>query len=312
MIYTCTMNPAIDLFVEFDEFKPFVVNRSHFEDYQANGKAINISLMLKKMDIDSTATGFLGGFTGEFIESTLKDRKISTAFIHVDGITRINTFIRTGETEYKAVNHGPAISKGAQQKLLDFIRQFRSNDTLFVSGSLPRNVGDSILVDIARLSKQIGFSLILDVSSRTLLDCLPYRPMLIKPSDEELAAFLDVDLKTLDTKENIIDGAQKLLHMGAQHVIVSRGAKGAMYLDQDHILFANAPKGKVVNTACSGDTLLAAFIGSRIKGRSLADALAFATAAASSTAFTSGLSDLKDVPDLLQQIHVENKIESEV
>lgn len=312
MIYTCTMNPAIDLFAEFDEFKPFIVNRSYFEDYQPNGKAINISLMLKKMNIDSTATGFLGGFTGEFIESALKNQKIGTAFIHIDGITRINTFIRAKEKEYKAVNRGPVIGKEDQGRLLEFIKQFHSTDTLFVSGSLPRNVDDSILVAIARLSKEIGFSLILDVSSRALLNCLSYRPTLIKPSDEELAAFLDTDIKTFDTQKNIIDGAQKLLHMGAQHIIVSRGAQGAMYMDQDQVLFANAPRGNVVNTACSGDTLLATFIGSQIKGRSLADSLAYATAAASSTAFTSGLSDLRDVPGLLQQIHVENKIESEV
>ncbi|MDY0394582.1 PfkB family carbohydrate kinase [Virgibacillus halophilus] len=71
MIYTCTMNPAIDLFTEFEQFAPFIVNRSRQEDYQANGKAINISFILKAMGIESTATGFLGGFTGDFIEQEL-------------------------------------------------------------------------------------------------------------------------------------------------------------------------------------------------------------------------------------------------
>ncbi|RYL88507.1 1-phosphofructokinase [Sporolactobacillus sp. THM7-4] len=312
MIYTCTMNPAIDLFAEFDAFEPYIVNRSHFEDYQANGKAINISLMLKKMGIDSTATGFLGGFTGKFIESTLKNKGIQTAFVHVDGITRINTFIRAGELEYKAVNHGPKISKENQEKLLHLISGLGSQDTLFVSGSLPRNVDDSILIEISRLSKLNGFSLVLDVSSKTLLKCLPYEPELIKPSDEELASFFDMDSNTALSEEQIIAGAKKLLNLGAKHVIISRGAKGAIYLDPGNTLIVNAPKGKVVNTACSGDTMLATFIGSQIKGHTLTEALTFATAAASSTAFTAGLSDLQDVPLLVQHIHVQNKKESEV
>lgn len=312
MIYTCTMNPAIDLFSEFDTFKPFVVNRSHYEDYQANGKAINISFILKKMGIDSVATGFIGGFTGEFIESSLKEKNITTAFIRVEGITRINTFIRAGNKEYKAVNHGPEISKASQQKLLKLISGLSARDSLFVSGSLPRNVDDTILVEIARLSKKRGFSLFLDVSSKALLKCLPYSPSLIKPSDEELAAFLNANPASFSSESEIIEGAKELLKMGAQRIIVSRGSKGSIYLDEKHLLSASAPKGEVVNTACAGDTLLAAFVGSQIKGKNLAEALAYATGAASSTAFTSGLSDLKDIPILLRQIVIKNITESEV
>ncbi|MFT8362733.1 MAG: 1-phosphofructokinase [Sporolactobacillus sp.] len=310
MIYTCTMNPAIDLFCSFAKFNPFVVNRSQYEDYQANGKAINISLMLKKMGIDSIATGFLGGFTGSFIEETLQSQGVNTAFIKVDGITRINTFIRAGELEYKAVNHGPMIPTQAQEHLLEFIGTFKKNDTLFVSGSFPKNVDDSILITISRLAQRQGFSLILDVSSNVLLDCLPYHPALIKPSDEELAAFFNYSAGKMTT-DQIIKAAHTLLERGAQRVIVSRGAKGAIYADQDVVLSVNAAHGKVVNTACSGDTFVACFSGALIQNKKISEALCFASAAASSTAFTAGLSDLHDVPDLLKQIVITEKIESE-
>ncbi|MFT8318632.1 MAG: 1-phosphofructokinase [Sporolactobacillus sp.] len=311
MIYTCTMNPAIDLFCEFQTFNPYVVNRSHYEDYQANGKAINISLILKKMGIDSIATGFIGGFTGNFIEETLKRQGVRTSFIKVDGITRINTFIRSGDLEYKAVNHGPEISFQAQTHLLEFIGNLKKGDMLFVSGSLPKNVEDKILIEISRLAEKIGFHLILDVSSKILLDCLPYHPQLIKPSDEELAAFFGQSSEEKMTEEEIIAKAQELLRRGAQQVIVSCGEKGAIYIDPERTFSVNAPKGKVVNTACSGDTLLAAFVGSQLNGKQFEEALAYAIAAASSTAFTAGLSDLADVPELLKQIHIKNKIESE-
>lgn len=302
MIYTCTMNPAIDLFTEFENFEPHVVNRSIFEDYQANGKTINISFMLKKMGIDSVATGFLGGFTGRYIQEELERTGIATDFVSVDGITRINTFIKAGLREFKAVNRGPEISMEAQEKLIKKIGTLSSKDMLFVSGSLPRGVDDAILKKISELSKQIGFDLVLDVSSDTLISCLVDEPYLIKPSDEELAAWLDVDPATFDDEEQLIAAADQLLHKGAQRLLVSRGEKGTMYADGKRVLFTTAPKGQVVNTACAGDTLLATFVGSLLQGETLEDALIYATAAGSSTAFTAGLSDLKDVPELMKQI----------
>ncbi|GIN40826.1 1-phosphofructokinase [Heyndrickxia oleronia] len=305
MIYTCTMNPAIDLFTEFEQFSPFVVNRSTFESYQANGKAINISFILKKLNIDNTATGFLGGFTGNFIEEELVKNSIGTNFIKVDGITRINTFIRSGEKEYKAVNRGPEINTIAQEALLQYIKTFTNKDTLFVSGSLPRGVKDEIFVTIAQLSKEQGFSLILDISSSRLLDCLPYHPYLIKPNDEELAQLMGVP--TLESVEELIAAAQTLLNQGARRILVSRGEKGALYVDKDNILLTNAPKGKVVNTACAGDTMLAVFAGKMMQMEDLEEALIEATAAGSSTAFTAGLSDFKDIPLLKKQILIEKR-----
>ncbi len=62
-VYTCTLNLAIDLFIETDEMKPFQVNRTKDDDIQANGKGVNVSLIMKKLGIDSTALGFKAGFT---------------------------------------------------------------------------------------------------------------------------------------------------------------------------------------------------------------------------------------------------------
>ncbi|MCL1631471.1 1-phosphofructokinase [Sporolactobacillus sp. CPB3-1] len=309
MIYTCTMNPAIDLFTEFEHFEPHVVNRSVFEDYQANGKTINISFMLKKMGIENCATGFLGGFTGKYIEDELRRAGIDTDFVHIDGITRINTFIKAGEKEYKAVNRGPVIDEKAQDALIAKISGLEPEDLLFVSGSLPRGVNGTILKRISELSVKKGFRLVLDVSAKTLLDCLSDHPFLIKPSDEELAAWLDEDPTVFEDDVRLIDAAVQLLNKGAERVLVSRGEKGTMYLDRDRVLQTTAPRGEVVNTACAGDTLLGTFVGSLLQQKSIEDALIFATAAGSSTAFTAGLSDLKDVPELMQQVKLINDTE---
>ncbi|WP_366248046.1 1-phosphofructokinase [Terribacillus aidingensis] len=305
MIYTCTMNPAIDLFSEFTSFDPFVVNRSIFEEYQPNGKAINISFMLKKLGISNMATGFLGGFTGDFIKKELEAAGIETAFIKVNGITRINTFIRADSLEYKAVNRGPVISQQAQALLLEQVRNLKNGDWLFVSGSLPRGVDDQIHIEIAEIAHQQGVKLVLDISSPVLLDCLAYEPYLIKPNDEEIANWFNLSDHT--DQSELQTAAERLLERGAQRVLLSCGSRGALYCDRKQELAVNAPSGKIVNTACAGDTMLAAFAGRLMLGDSEEEALVYATAAGSSTAFTSGLSDLSDIPYLAGQIQLKRK-----
>ncbi|MEH7021548.1 PfkB family carbohydrate kinase, partial [Priestia megaterium] len=186
MIYTCTLNPAIDLFVDVDSLEPFIVNRTNAEDYQANGKAINISILLKRMGLDNTALGFIGGFTGKYIEDELQQKEINTNFIEVDGITRINTFVRAGEKEYKIVNKGPIIPPKKKDEMLQKIKNIPKGSMLFVSGSLPKGISEDIFVEIAEIASYNELELILDVSSKKLLDCLTYHPYLIKPNKEEL------------------------------------------------------------------------------------------------------------------------------
>ena len=110
-IYTCTLNLAIDLFIETDTMEPFTVNRTKDDDIQANGKGVNVSLILKMLGVDTTALGFRAGFTGNYIEDYLQEKEISTDFIEVPGMTRINVFTQVNQTkeEYKLVNQGPEI-----------------------------------------------------------------------------------------------------------------------------------------------------------------------------------------------------------
>lgn len=92
MIYTATLNLAIDLFIDTQEMSPKIVNRTDEYDVQANGKGVNVSLILQQLGVTSTALGFKAGFTGNFIDDTLRNEGIYTDFIEVDGITRINVF----------------------------------------------------------------------------------------------------------------------------------------------------------------------------------------------------------------------------
>lgn len=302
-IYTCTLNLAIDLFIETDSLKPFVVNRTKEDEIQANGKGVNVSLILKMLGIENTALGFKAGFTGQYIDDFLRAKKIQTNFIEVPGLTRINVFTQVNETneEFKLVNKGPEIPVESMDCFLEQINQLEAGDFLCVSGSFPRGVDATILSEISRCCYKNKVNLVIDSSNKHVIDCLYYQPFLLKPNEEELATWFNVSIQS--TEDYLYYGG-KLLEFGAQNVLLSLGSQGAYFLNKDRVLYGNSPKGKVVNTACAGDTLLGTFLAGILQEMPLSSSLKRSIAAGSSTAFRTGLTDFSDVDTLAKQIEI--------
>ena len=303
MIVTCTMNPAIDLFISTKKLEAGKVNRTENNDIQPNGKGVNVSFVLKMLGVENTATGFIGGFTGDFINEELINKGIQTNFVTVDETTRINVFTNVLEEkeEYKIVNKGPKISRESFQELINILSELAKGDMLVVSGSNPEGINDADLLEIAKLCQEREVRLVIDTSSPILLEIINYHPYCIKPNEEELMQLFNI--KEL-TEDNIKYYGKYLVELGAENVIVSLGSKGAILFNKETILRGNAPKGELVNSACAGDTMLGTFIALKEKGYVDDSALRTAIAAASSTAFTEGLTDFDDVPELENEIEI--------
>lgn len=293
------------MFIKMDDFLPDKVNRSTYDEFQPNGKGVNISIILNKLGIPSTAIGYIAGFSGHYIQDELNQMGIETDFTEVDGVTRINAFVKSNQGEYKIVNSGPEITDIKIDELLNKIAGFTKDDVLFVSGSLPKGVDPSILVSIAKHASKIGFRLIWDISHPILSELVHYQPYLIKPNDEELQNLFPED--KLDSEQAIIHATRKLLDKGCQHILVSMGGQGAYLVNKETALYCPAPKGEVVNTACAGDTTLATFY-STLQTNTPEEALKKAVAAGSSTAFRSGLTDFEDVDQLMKELTVKKVI----
>jgi len=310
MIYTCTLNPAIDLFIETEHLKPEIVNRTNSYDIQPNGKGVNVSFILKQLGVNNTALGVGGGFTSDFIEQSLRSKGIDTDFTHIDGISRINVFTRVvdTDTEFKEVNNGPKVSQSKAAEFMEKISRLTKNDKLVVSGSFSKGIDPSMIVKISEMAKEQGFDLIIDTSYPEVVDSITNKPFLLKPNDEELLSWFNE--KDTDNIDVLIKYSKKLIEKGAKNILLSIGSKGALFVNKDKVIFGNAPKIKVVNTACSGDTMLGTFIAGMEQDMSLEDNLQRSIAAASSTAASSGLTDFKDVDELMKQIKVE-EIKSE-
>ena len=304
MIYTLTLNQAIDLFMKSQTMAPNTVNRTDSYDIQANGKGVNVSCILKRRGVDNVALGVGGGFTLDYIADFLTEQGIRNHFYKNAGFTRINVFTRvvSDNTEYKLVNPGPEISAETLKQLYQQLTTLGADDWLCVSGSFARGIEPSFLLQLGKLSRENGFALIIDSSYPEAVKALAYQPLLVKPNDAELMSWFnqsgEADLATM------VKLGHKALAAGAQNVLVSLGAAGALFMNQDVTLVGNAPKIDVLNTAGAGDTMLGTFLAGLYQKQNLADTLKLAIAAGSDTARRAWITDFNETDELLTQIKI--------
>lgn len=303
MIYTVTLNPAIDYVMTLPDFKEGSVNRSAHEEIFFGGKGINVSIILNRLGVSSTALGFTAGFTGEAIEQGLSAQGITTDFIRLaSGNSRINIKLKANrETEINA--GGPSISQSDLDRLFHRLNAVQQDDILILAGSIPSSLpNDTYEQILSHLSgKNVLFAV--DAAGPLLTSVLKYRPFLIKPNHIELGDIFSAEITTPDQAAKY---AAELQKQGARNVLVSMAAQGSVLLDEKGTVTAmKAPSGIAVNSVGAGDSMLAGFIAGYLRRNDYAyDAypLALATAAGSATAFSEGLADKELIYRLLEEV----------
>ncbi|WP_438835212.1 1-phosphofructokinase [Streptococcus pluranimalium] len=303
MIYTVTLNPSIDYIVRLDAVEVGQVNRMESDDKYAGGKGINVSRILKRLAIDNTATGFIGGFTGRFITEELEKEGISTAFVPVSQDTRINVKIKADqETEINGA--GPVISEQELAALKDQLAHLTADDVVVFAGSAPSNLGNQVYKELLPIAKEAGAAIVCDFEGQTLLDSLGYQPLLVKPNNHELEAIFDVTLKTLDDIETY---ARKILEMGAQNALISMAGDGALLVTENVAYFAKPIKGQVKNSVGAGDSMVAGFTGELVKSGDALEALKWGVACGTATTFSDDLANIDFIKETYEKVEVEKR-----
>lgn len=299
MIYTVTLNPAIDYVVHIEEIITGKINRSQSEQIYCGGKGINVSLVLSALGIPSKALGFVAGFTGLAIEKGIAKQGVETDFIHLEsGSSRINVKIKSGE-ETDLNGQGPKIPEDAVHQLYKKIDKLKDNDTLVLAGSIPASLPSDIYGKLLARVSDRKIKTVVDATKDLLLNVLKYKPFLIKPNNNELEEIFGV---TLSSKGEIVVYAKKLREMGAVNVLVSMAGDGAVLIDDRGIVhWHNACKGKVKNSVGAGDSMVAGFLAG-LQGGDYEYALKLGTAAGGATAFSDGLAERQAIDALFEQL----------
>ncbi|MCC3171781.1 1-phosphofructokinase [Streptococcus sanguinis] len=301
MIYTVTLNPSIDYIVRLDKVFIGSVNRMDSDDKFAGGKGINVSRVLKRLGIENTATGFIGGFTGKFITETLEEEGISSHFVEVEQDTRINVKIKA-DAETEINGPGPEISSQKLEELEKFLSSLTSEDTVVFAGSSPKNLGNVVYKELIGLTRKTGAQVVCDFEGQTLLDSLEFEPLLVKPNNHELGDIFGVKLESLDQIESY---ARQILDKGAQHVIISMAGDGALLVTRDGAYFAKPIKGNVKNSVGAGDSMVAGFTGEFVRSGDVIQAFKWGVACGTATTFSDDLATADYIKEIYEKVEVE-------
>ncbi len=303
MIITVTFSPAIDYAVDLKDFRIGEINRAYQEKILPGGKGINVSRVLKNLGVSSVATGFLAGFTGEYIENCLKAEGIDVDFVKVLGMTRVNWKVKTPvETAIDGV--GPTPSEDDIEQLFQKIYSYGSKDKngnhnlVCFCSRFPKRMTDELFDKYFKEMNERGINFMVDAYGHTLLHALQYGPELIKPNDEETEDTLG---RKLNSVEDAKEAANEFVKLGAKNAIVSLGDKGAVIADQGGAcIFVPCPKGQVVNTVGSGDSMVAGYVYGYEKGFSTEDKIKLAVCCGSASAFSDDLATKTEIVTVLK------------
>ena len=288
MIYTVTLNPAVDRELTVPRLEFDSVLRASESRVDFGGKGFNVSRLLKGMDAASTAIGFLGGRAGALLQDGLQGLGIGTDFVGVPGETRTNVSLVTVSHDHyiKANEKGPAVPAAQQGELLDKIGALaRRGDWWVLAGSLPPGVADDFYARIVDLLNRHGSQAILDATGEPFRLGCAERPYLVKPNAEEARALTGLPM---DTSAEIAAGAAAIRRLGAQNVVVSMGKAGAVLQTAEGAWLAHSPPIVEANPIGAGDSMVGGLVWALTQGSALKESLGWGVASGAATASLPG------------------------
>ena len=302
MIYTITLNPALDYTLKIDNLNLNEINTCKSDCILPGGKGINVSIILNRLGIDSVTLGFISGFTGEEIKRLIEKEKIETNFINLKSEnSRINVKILEKSRETAINLAGPLVESKYIEELYQKLKILKNDDILVISGSIPKGISDDIYENICEKVKGKNIKIVVDSSKNLLLNTLKYKPFLIKPNHHELGEIFNTKI---ENKEQAVKYAKKLQQKGAKNVLVSMGGAGSILLDEfENVYKKEAIQNKnVVNTVGAGDSMVAGFLAGYLKYQNYEDALKLGIASATATVNSAYLGTIDEINEYFSSI----------
>jgi 1-phosphofructokinase len=299
MIYTLTASPSLDLVLTIPKkLESGVSQRAVQEEWRPGGRGINISIMLRNLGIDSTALGFVAGFSGDELMRLSSEFGVRTGFIRVRrGRTRINIKLRDPDADTRINGLGPVVSKADIDYLNHRISGFHDGDFLILAGNIPPSLPQDIYGKFCATVSGRDIKIILDAPCELWDAVLPHNPFLFKAKLGELAEYSGCNPQDPDS---ILAAGMDIKRKGALNVLISLGPKGALFLGADDSeMHIKAPAvAEVVDKSGAGDSMIAGFMSDYLTYGDTKSAVKMAVAAGSATAGSAGFASATEVREL--------------
>ncbi|MDH7601482.1 MAG: 1-phosphofructokinase [Armatimonadota bacterium] len=304
MILTVTLNASIDKTYTIESFMVDRINRPSQCRTVPGGKGINVARVLKELGREALATGFLGGSIGNVIAQGLDREGIKHDFVRVEDESRLCIKIvdpKNG-TQTEINEPGPTVTELELEALVSRIDDLvRGCDFLVLSGNCPPGVPADFYAHLIRLARKRDVRAVLDASGEHMAEGVKAAPYMVKPNVSELSELTGQELCTV---EEILAAAKSLREYGIEVVAVTMGRSGAVVTDGGQAWQAVPPEIRFASSVGSGDSFVAAFLDSLLRGDSLSEALAWGTAAgaANATTYGAGFCSKSSIIDIRQGV----------
>lgn len=300
MIYTVTMNPALEFVSEVSDFEFDKNNISDFDLMLPAGKGINVSRVLKQLGLPTVATGFAGGFTGEFVEDWLRREDIKSEFIRIDDNTRINIKI-TGSLKTVIESKGPSISHQELQELLYYLSRVKEGDTVFLSTAFPKNITETVIERMIAICKANKAQFVLDIDEYYLERFANEGSLLEKISVKCLEHLFKTKI---DSESDLLKWKNEIFDLNSKFVIVPF-IDNKVYLFQKNSIYAfdieqmlNQKRDFVI------DSITAGFIATFIRTSDYEKSFEMANACALASLKTKDLPKKFQIDDCFNDINI--------
>ena len=288
MIYTVTLNPAIDKTAVIPDFTAGKVNRISSLREDAGGKGINVSKCLKALGEPSVAAVILAGDAGKHLEELIRAEGLEVLAVEAKGQTRTNLkIIATQLGQNTDINEpGPQVDGGVLQTLQDaLLDRICAGDILILSGSLPKGAPVDTYRRWTETFTTRGVRVFLDADGACMAAGIQGKPYLVKPNETELARVLG---QPMESDEELLSGGKQLLDLGITNAVISLGGNGAFFLWEDGIYRAKSLSVPVQSTVGAGDSVVAAMAYGLARNLSREDQIRLAMALGAASVMQSG------------------------
>jgi 1-phosphofructokinase len=282
MIITVTLNPSLDRTIELDRLAQGSVQRVTAARLDPGGKGVNVARALLANGVPTRAVVPVAGVEGDQLVGLLEHEGVDFAVVPVLGHTRSNITIAEADGTVTKLNEPGASLRAEDLEALasEVLAASTPGSWVVLCGSLPPGLLAEAYATLTRRFVAAGLRVAVDTSGPAFRAAVAVGPELVKPNTEELAEAVG---RPLRSRSEIVAAARELQELGAQTVLVSLGAAGAILVDESSVVVGESPVDQPRSAVGAGDAFLAGFLAGQYHGAShreaFAEALAWGAAA---------------------------------
>ena len=287
-IITLTLAPAYDIHCRCDTFAAEQENLAHILSYDAGGKGVNISRALTVYGVKNKAIVLVGSENGEPFLATIKREGLDYIALSTQGRIRENiTLHQEGHKETRISFPGFRAPIEILDKVEGLICELAKDapTVLTLTGRLPEGIPMPCVKSMLARLHEKGIRTVIDSRSFTLDDLVEVKPYLIKPNEEEIAAYMNREIHSIP---EALSTAKELRGCGIANVMISMGAQGAVLASEEGEFTASAPTITPISTIGAGDSSIAGYLAALSRGEKAQTCLRYAIAFGSAACLTEG------------------------